>query len=467
MTQPAPQAAAGESRPQPRREAVSVPAAPTTVDGVPRLVRLVDQRLVAGVAAGVARHLGAPVGLVRIVFVILGLLAGAGVVGYALLWIFVPQGTGPGGAPGSSVSRRASAVERRQAIGIAAIGVAAGIVTLALGAGRWIGALAGPLVIVAIGAAFIWREADDSQRQRWRRTAVGWTRPRRGAWWRIAAGIVLVFGGLGVFAIAQVDVASARSAVVAVVLTLIGVAVIAIPWLAKLLRDLTDERRERIREAERAEVAAHLHDSVLQTLALIQRQPNDAREVQRLARAQERDLRAWLYGPGGYARRADEAQPAAAAPHPAGPAGASVTASGGEAESCAEALARVAAEVEDTYAVAIAPVVVGDVPVTDETTALVAAAREAMVNAAKHAGVETISVYAELERPLASVFVRDRGRGFDPGAVAVDRRGVAESIRGRMERYGGNAEVKTSPGGGTEWTLTMTVPRAAGDGQHP
>jgi signal transduction histidine kinase/phage shock protein PspC (stress-responsive transcriptional regulator) len=493
MTQPVSQAAAGDQRPQPRRDgqkrlpqrqqippegplsrrdATTLPAVPTTADGIPRLVRLADQRLVAGVAAGVARHLGAPVGLVRAVFVVLGLLAGAGAVGYALLWIFVPQSTAPGGASGTSgdsgavVSRRASAVERRQAIGIAAIGIAAGIVTLALGAGRWIGALAGPLVIVAIGAAFIWRDADDALRRRWRRTAVGWTRPRRAAWWRVAAGVVLVFGGLGVFAIAQVDVASARSAVVAVVLTLIGVAVIAVPWLAKLLRDLTDERRERIRETERAEVAAHLHDSVLQTLALIQRQPGDAREVQRLARAQERDLRAWLYGPGGYARRGDGEQPAAVGTDGAGVAQAAPVASSaarGESETCASALARAAAQVEDTYAVAIAPVVVGDVPLTDETSALVAAAREAMVNAAKHAGVDTISVYAELETPVASVYVRDRGHGFDPGAVPGDRRGVAESIRGRMERYGGRADVRTSPGSGTEWTLTMTIPRRGGD----
>jgi len=468
---------------RPAPPAVAPGAGLVTSDGIPRLLRLTDQRLVAGVAAGVAQHLRAPVGLVRAVFVVLGLLAGAGVVGYALLWIFVPQASGSGGAPettdgalsgpttGRAVGRRASAVERRQAIGIAAVGVAAGIVTLALGGGRWVGALVGPLVIVAIGAAFIWREADDSQRRRWRRTAAGWARPRRGAWWRIAAGVVLVFGGLGVFAIAQVDVASARSAVAAVVLTLIGVAVIAVPWLAKLLRDLTDERRERIRETERAEVAAHLHDSVLQTLALIQRQPGDAREVQRLARAQERDLRAWLYGPSGYARRGDggaDATVAAAvgAVDPRGPSETAASYPGPGGDTGAGALKLAAAQVEDTYAVAIEPVVVGDVPLTDETTALVAAAREAMVNAAKHAGVDTISVYAELEMPLASVYVRDRGRGFDPAAVAGDRRGVAESIRGRMERYGGRAEVKTSPGGGTEWALTMTVPPAADADPH-
>lgn len=454
----------------------------TTIDGVPQLMRPADDRILAGVAAGVAQHLNVPVVVVRAVFVVLGLLAGAGVVAYALLWVFVPQtsesswsspaGTSvrtPSGAlaptpsPASEVG--SAAAQRRLAFGIVALGIAAAIGALSLGIGQWMGAVVGPMMIVAVGAAFIWREADDSQRQRWRTTAAGFARPKRGVWWRVSCGIVLVVGGLAVFAVAQVDVASARSAVVAVVLTLVGVAVIAIPWLVKLVRELTDERRGRIREAEKAEVAAHLHDSVLQTLALIQRQPNDAREVQRLARAQERDLRAWLYGPAGYTIRGTDKH---AHDHP----GTWITGHGQAStgtssyldgdhrvlESCAAALARAAAEVEDTYAVDIAPVIVGDAPLTEQTAALIAAAREAMVNAAKHAGVQDISVYAEFESARASVFVRDRGCGFDPEAVAEDRRGVSQSIRGRMERYGGRADVRTKPGSGTEWALTMTAP---------
>lgn len=437
----------------------------TASPDVPRLVRPTDRRLVAGVAAGIAVHLNVSVSVVRAVFVVLAFLAGAGVLGYALLWIFVPQAEV--GAAEASAGRRTTSTERRQALGIAALGIAVGIVAMVLGAGQWAGMLAGPLIIVAIGTAFIWREADDAQRGRWRRTATEWARPRRGAWWRIAAGVVLVVVGLAVFAAAQVDVSSARTAVIAVVLTLVGVAVIAIPWLTKLLRDLTDERRERIRETEKAEVAAHLHDSVLQTLALIQRQPGDAREVQRLARAQERDLRAWLYGPGGYARRggaglaADDAGRGEPRKKLGGDPGSIGGASGhGDeraAATCAEALAMAAAHVEDTYAVTISPVVVGDSPLTEPAAALMAAAREAMVNAAKHAGVDTVSVYAEFEANQASVFVRDRGRGFDPSAVARDRRGVAESIRGRMERYGGHADLKSKPGGGTEWALRMVV----------
>lgn len=460
-----------------------------TIDGIPRLTRSADQQVLAGVAAGVARHLRVSVGVVRAVFVLLGLLAGAGVVGYALLWIFVPQdvaGSDSNHLEPSPGDRKMAAAQRRQAIGIAVVGVAAGIVALVLGAGQWVGALVGPLVIVAIGAAFIWREADDAQRQRWRRTAVGIARPKRGAWWRILGGIVLVVGGLAVFAIAQVDAASARSAVIAVLLTLVGVAVIAVPWLAKLLRDLTDARRERIREAEKAEVAAHLHDSVLQTLALIQRQHDDPRQVQRLARAQERDLRAWLYGPAGYVLHdgvprsvSPGQQPGAAArPFPGdvpedlnadavhGRGQRMVSAAGGASgpvgETAAAALTRAAAEVEDTYALAIEPVIVGDAALTERAMALIAAAREAMVNAAKHAGVDTISVYAEWGPERFQVFVRDRGCGFDPAEVADDRHGVSESIRGRMARYGGRADVRSTPGGGTEWALSVDEPSKGG-----
>ncbi len=250
--------------------------------------------------------------------------------------------------------------------------------------------------------------------------------------------MVLVVGGLSVFALGQTDFTAVRSALIAVVLTLVGVAIITIPWWIRLVRDLGDERRERIREKERAEIAAHLHDSVLQTLALIQRQAGDNREVLRLARGQERELRSWLYGPAGYA-----------SPEGAGPSAPSTT--------FAAALANAAGEVEDTYAVAVSPVVVGDAAMGPHLAALVAAAREAMVNAAKHAGVAEISVYAEFEGGTASVFVRDRGAGFDPTGVGPDRRGLAESIRGRMDRHGGTATVRSAPGSGTEVELTMPV----------
>lgn len=420
-------------------------AAALTPDGIPRLVRSPDERVVAGVAAGVAVHLHVRVTWVRLAFVVLGVLAGAGIVGYALLWIFVPQGS-----PGTAEPRPASPAERRQAIGIAAIGVALLILAASLGVGRWIGYLVGPIGIVAVGGAFIWREADDTRRARWRRTAAGIVSPTRGTLWRVVGGVVLVVGGLTVFAVGQLDFAAARSALIAVLLTLVGVAVITVPWWIRLVRDLGDERRERVRERERAEIAAHLHDSVLQTLALIQRQSGDAREVQRLARGQERELRTWLYGPAGYAAAGGS-----------GASGAGGAARADPAATFAASLAAAAGEVEDTYNVSVAPVVVGDAPVDEHLAALVAAAREAMVNAAKHAGVGEISVYAEIEHGTASVFVRDRGVGFEPAAVGADRRGVAQSIRGRMDRHGGSAQIRSAPGQGTEVVLTMPVTRPA------
>ncbi len=478
-----------------------------TPDGMVALVRPLDGRVLAGVAAGVATHLRLPVGVVRVAFVVLSLMAGAGVVAYALLWIFVPQvqsdgpvaGAGTGavaGAAGAALPRAAAPAERRQAIGIATLGVAILIAALALGLGRYMGVLVAPLAVVAIGGAFIWREADETRRERWRRTAAGFARPGRAALWRIVGGITLVIGGLAVFAVGQLDFAAARSALIAVLLTLVGVAVITVPWLARLVRDLGAERRERIRQRERAEVAAHLHDSVLQTLALIQRQSADPREVQRLARSQERELRAWLYGPAGYASEARAADGAGAAggwteawteawvaawvggesdgwpggestdglpgndggtPRTTSYSAGSQTPSQPCPQTLAAALAQVSGEVEDAYAITIEPVVVGDAPMTPHLAALVAAAREAMVNAAKHAGVQEVSVYGEVESGAASVFVRDRGSGFDPAAVSPDRRGLAESIRGRMQRHGGTAQVRSSPGSGTEIVLSVPV----------
>ena len=113
-----------------------------------------------------------------------------------------------------------------------------------------------------------------------------------------------------------------------------GIAVIAAPWIAGArARSCSDERRERIRQEERAEVAAHVHDSVLHTLTLIQRNAHDPREVLRLARAQERELRNWLYQPGGRTPTRTRRPPR---------------------------VRRVAAEVEDAHGVPIEVVCVGD-----------------------------------------------------------------------------------------------------------
>jgi signal transduction histidine kinase len=294
------------------------------------------------------------------------------------------------------------------------------------------------LGVAAVGAAVVWREADQAQRRRWTAGARfglggGWS-----AVWRVIAGAVFVAAGIAVFLFANLALGQIQFALLAIMATLVGVAVITVPWWLKLMRDLGEERRERIVEAERAEIAAHLHDSVLQTLALIQRQSDQPREVLRLARGQERELRHWLYGPTGYGR-ARAAEP-------------------GVEGGLAEAITVAAAEVEDTYAIDVRPVVVGDSPMNDDLRALVLATREAMVNAAKHAEVEEISVYVETEDGEVHVFVRDRGLGFDPDAVPEDRHGLADSVHARVTRHGGSVRLRSAPGEGTEVHLCMPVP---------
>jgi len=202
------------------------------------------------------------------------------------------------------------------------------------------------------------------------------------------------------------------------------------PWLWRLGSELVKERRERIRSEERAEVAAHLHDSVLQTLAMVQRRAGDPREVVRLARKQERELRTWLLS----GQRFD---PDAVA----GSLGSSLTVLG--------------ADLEDSHGVPVEIVQVRDCPIDEGLAALVLAAREAISNAQRHSGADRVSVYCEVGTTEVAVFVRDRGRGFDRAQVAPDRRGIAESIEGRMARHGGRATVSSAPGEGTEVELVM------------
>jgi signal transduction histidine kinase len=312
------------------------------------------------------------------------------------------------------------------------LGVGLALAGAALGT-AWAGWLTGPLGVALVGAGVVWREADASQRTRWRSGAGVLIAGGRMALLRVLAGIALVTSGIAMFLLNQGNLDQARFALLAAAATLVGVAVLTVPWWLRLMRALGEERRARIRTEERAEIAAHLHDSVLQTLALIQQQSDSAREVRRLARSQERELRSWLYGPQGYGHvRANGATPAFAA-----------------------ALQAAAGEVEDTYAVSVQVVMVGDCALEEPLPALVQASREAMVNAAKHAGVAEVSVYAEVEPTQVHVFIRDRGVGFDPAAVAADRHGLADSIHGRMQRHGGTVTLRTAPGEGTEVQLAI------------
>ncbi|MCE3554273.1 PspC domain-containing protein [Pseudonocardia sp. RS11V-5] len=406
------------------------------------LARRRSGRLLAGVAGGVADHLGIDVLWVRVAFVVLAAANGAGVIAYGLLWVFVRQ-------EAADVTRQVSVKERQQAMGLAALGLGIGLAGAAL-QNQVVGWIVGPLGVAALGAAVVWREADEAQRRRWTSGArSGFLGGGRMALLRVGAGGVFVAAGITVFLLGNLDLGQLQFGVLAVLATLVGVAVLTVPWWVRLARDFGEERRQRIVTAERAEIAAHLHDSVLQTLALIQKQSHDPREVQRLARGQERELRNWLYGPSGYGRGGRPAPPG---------------------ETLASALQAAAAEVEDTYAITVNPVIVGDHPLGDtdgDLRALVLAAREAMVNAAKHAGVDEVSVYAEVEtgadeeedpvRTEVHVFVRDRGKGFDPDAVPEDRHGLADSVHGRMGRHGGKVRLRSTPGEGTEVHLEMTI----------
>jgi signal transduction histidine kinase len=248
----------------------------------------------------------------------------------------------------------------------------------------------------------------------------------------IGGGVLVAVGIIGVVAAYAPagNLASILNGVIFALVGLLGVGVVVAPLVWRTFSQLRAEREGRIREQERAEVAAMIHDQVLHTLALIQRNSTDIKEVQRLARGQERSLRNWLYKP---------------------------TAS--PTERFAAAIEQAAAEVEDTYGISVETVVVGDTDCDDRVAALVAASREALVNAARHAGVETVSLYAEVEGDELSVFVRDRGAGFDIDAVEESRHGVRGSIVGRMQRHGGRAEIRSAPGDGTEVRLTMPASR--------
>jgi signal transduction histidine kinase len=395
------------------------------------------------VAGGIAEHLGVRVGWVRAAFAVLAALNGAGVMAYGLAWMFVPQEAG-------EPVRRVSGRERRQALGLAAIGVG---VAVAVSTGDAVlGWVVGPLGVASVGAALVWREADETRRRRWAaagRSGVLGSGGRRGTILRLVTGGVFVACGLATFLLGQVNTGQLQFGLLSVVATLVGVAVLTVPFWVRLSTELGEERRERIRGAERADIAAHLHDSVLQTLALIQRQADQPREVRRLARSQERDLRGWLYDHAGTPRTDGFA-------HPGTP----------TATTVAEAVTAIAAEVEDTYAVTISPVVVGDCPLDVRFAALVQAAREAMVNAAKHSGVTETSLYVEVEADAVNVFVRDRGIGFVPEEVPGDRHGLVDSVHGRMQRHGGSASVRTAPGAGTEVHLRMPRPGGATVGQQ-
>ena len=374
--------------------------------------------LVGGVSVALADHLGWPVVAVRWIFVGTSLIGGAGVLFYLWLWALTPLRDATPEDPDERVTRRVNVPWVLAALGAAA-GVAAIVAVAADAPGSAFGAvLAAVLLLVA---AVIWDQLVDDQSLA--------PSPLAPATFRLAAGgflvaLALVLSGM------QAGSSSGYLWLAIIGATFAGAAVLVAPWALRLWRELIAERTARVREEQRAEMAAHLHDSVLQTLALIQNRAGASSEVGRIARAQERELRDWLYAEG-----ADGARP--------------------EAGDLATELREVAAALEVDHAVHFDVVSVGE-PVRGAPAELAAAAREAMLNAARHAGGD-VSVYVESGAGSADVFVRDRGPGFDIAALPEGRLGVRESIVGRMRRAGGQATV-TSRESGTEIHLSAELP---------
>jgi signal transduction histidine kinase len=410
-----------------RRGAITTTVSPTPTR---RLYRPRDHRIIAGVASGLARHLGIPVIAVRIALVVLLGFNGLGLMLYAGFWAVLPQQMPTDETP---ARRDLAALMPFAAIGLGVV-LLQGLVFKDNGVAGTVGWL---IAVVAVGAGVIWHQSDPTRRGQgadsapqapWLAAVVAESDRRSLVFRFIGGGVLVAVGIIGV--VAKISPAGSLAAVVNGVIFalvgLLGVGLVVAPLLWRTFSQLRAEREGRIREQERAELAAMIHDQVLHTLALIQRNSADIKEVQRLARGQERSLRNWLYKP-------------AASPN----------------ERFAAALEQAAAEVEDTYAITVETVVVGDTDCDDRVAALVAAAREALVNAARHAGVETVSLYAEVEADEVSVFVRDRGAGFDIDTVEDSRHGVRGSIIGRMQRHGGRAEIRSAAGDGTEVRLTL------------
>ena len=396
-------------------------------------------RLAGGVASGIAAWRGLSATTVRIVFVLLALVSlGWAVPAYVLAWLLIPAA-----GQDTSIGSRARSDSRGIALaaGLVSLLVLALLVAGALNDG-WFSNWAWPQLISVAGLVLIWRNATPDEQATLRRlaeplgAATGSARPGRRSAIRLTIGGLLIAGGAAWLSTMHASLALLRP-LGGVVLVIAGLVLCLGPWWLRIARDLVLERSARIRseerEKERADIAARIHDSVLQTLALIQRRAEDPQKVVQLARLQERELRSWLF----EGRAPNEADADA---------------------TLAFGVRQIQRDVEARYGVPVEAVTVGDCELDENLNALLAAAREATVNAAKWSGASVISLFAEVEPGEVSLVVRDRGQGFDPEAVPEDRKGLAESIHGRMARRGGTATVSTAPGEGTKVLLKM--PRA-------
>ncbi|HUN30586.1 MAG TPA: PspC domain-containing protein [Trebonia sp.] len=413
-------------------------------------------RLIGGVAAGLARWRGFNPTTVRIVLVIAALWSQGWLFPfYCIGWLVIPGGGGAAGTPEPSAVAAGEPVPAGEA-------ASAGIsiwsrarqdsrgITLALAVASLLAVfmlLAGalndeliqtdgwPQVVTVACLVLIWRNAPDSEQAALRRLVAPLgglgsdTDRRRATVVRLGLACVLLAIGTG-WLLTQHESLAVLQPLGGFVLILGAVVILLGPWWLRVARDLVLERQARARAEERADMAARIHDSVLQTLALIQRRADDPAQVTQLARAQERELRSWLFegrAPGSMA----------------------------EVASLAEGVRRIQQDAEARHGVPVEVVTVGDCPLDHDLEALLAAAREAVVNAAKWSGAAVISLFAEVTDDGVELVVRDRGCGFDPRLVPGDRKGMAESIHGRMDRHGGTVAVQTAVGEGTKVSLKM------------
>jgi signal transduction histidine kinase/phage shock protein PspC (stress-responsive transcriptional regulator) len=392
--------------------------------------RIPDQRVLGGVAAGISERTGIDVNIVRTVFVVAAFAGGFGIACYLAAWLLIPA-TGDASSIGSRALSDRTGITL--AAGLASLVTAVFVLMSLVGAG-WIGSLAWSFVLSVIGVVLIARNAPAAEQATLRRLAdplIGFTgdTTRSRIALRALVGAALLIAGVVTLLVGHTSTALLRP-LAGVALVIGAVVVVLGPWWLRVGRELVAERQARARAEERADMASRVHDSVLQTLALIQLRATDPQQVIQLARAQERELRSWLFDGHAPGSMASETTFAAG-------------------------VRRIQSEVEAQHGVTVVVVTVGDCPIDDDVQALLGAAREATVNAAKWSGATVISIYAEVEPEAVSLYVRDRGRGFDPSTVPADRKGLSESVHARMVRRGGSADVRSLPGEGTEIRLSM------------
>lgn len=397
------------------------PAHPANRWQVPRIDP--DDRWIGGVAAAIATEIGVQPLVMRVSFGVLALAGGWGLAFYAMIWVVLAIGQPRQISPYEPVPKAATPLHRNVAVAMIVFGLLLALRNVAFG---FVDQIVFPVGFVVIGFLIAWTR---HQNEAGLSTVV-----------RILAGVVIGLGGMIAFLVSATDFVDAVLILIVGIAVVSGIGLVATPSLARIGHDLDHERQERVRADERARVAAHLHDSVLQTLALIQRHAGDPTRTAQLARQQERELRAWLYQP-----QNETADPGAVRLN--------------------SALEEIAAEVDADHGVPVKVIAVGDnTDLPAETIdSILAATREAAVNAAKHSGAGRVDVFAERFDDRIEVFVRDTGQGFDPDETGSDRRGVSESIIGRMNRAGGTAAVHSQPGSGTEVELMLPLPTTNGD----